>query len=244
MVRGDDQLIRISGQLHSSGRGHRPGRAQRTARDPASRRRRGDLVSQPLRRPDLDGPQQGERWRDHDLPDPLAPAQVRPALQHVGAVVGAANSQNKEISRWPGHCLGGAVASILLNEPIPAPGSGLTRDELKALWAELGENHLNHRIGDYANEIPPGPPRPGPDETDWKVPRVHAMFETHIRGEKKPLLGNMRAFPPRGTDQRGLEPGHLQVHRRVQGDPQPRPARREDQDRGPHQLRLDAQRPG
>ncbi len=69
----------------------------------------------------------------------------------------AAFSQNKDISRWPGHCLGGAVASILLNEPVPAPGSGLTKDELKALWAELGENHYNHRIGDYANEIPPGP---------------------------------------------------------------------------------------
>ncbi len=110
----------------------------------------------------------------------------------------AALAQNKDISRWPGHCLGGAVASILLNEPIPAPGSGLTQDELKALWAELGENHYNHRIGDYANEIPPGPPRPGPDETDWKAPRVHAMLETHIRGERKALLANLRAFPPRG----------------------------------------------
>ena len=75
----------------------------------------------------------------------------------------------------------------------------MTKDELKALWAELGENHYNHRIGDYANEIPPGPPRPGPDECDWKAPRVHAMLETHIRGEKKALLGNLRAFPPRGT---------------------------------------------
>ena len=58
-----------------------------------------------------------------------------------------------------GHCLGGAVSSILLNEPRPAPGTGMTQDELKALWAELGENHYNHRIGDYANEIPAGPPR-------------------------------------------------------------------------------------
>ena len=112
----------------------------------------------------------------------------------------AQNSQNKDISRWPGHCLGAAVASILLNEPrTPAPGSGLTRDELKALWAELGENHMNHRIGDYATDIPPGPPRPGFDETDRFVPRFHAMLETHIRGQKQPLLGNLRAFPPRGT---------------------------------------------
>jgi hypothetical protein len=86
-----------------------------------------------------------------------------------------------------------------LNEPSPSPGSGLTKDELKALWAELGENHYNHRIGDYANEIPPGPPHPGYDATDWKAPRVHAMLETHIRGERKPVLANLRAFPPRGT---------------------------------------------
>jgi hypothetical protein len=111
----------------------------------------------------------------------------------------AANSQNQDIQRWPGHCLGGAVASLLLNEPIPAPGSGLTKDELKALWAELGENHYNHRIGDFANEIPPGPPRPGFDETDRFVPRVHQMLETHVRGERQALLGNLRAFPPRGT---------------------------------------------
>lgn len=111
----------------------------------------------------------------------------------------AANSQNQDISRWPGHCLGAAVASILLNEPTPAPGTGLTRDELKALWAELGENHYNHRIGDYATDMPPGPPRPGFDETDRFVPRFHAMLETHIRGRKQNLLGNLRAFPPRGT---------------------------------------------
>jgi hypothetical protein len=108
-------------------------------------------------------------------------------------------AQSGDISRWPGHCLGGAVASILLNEPVPAPGSGLTPDELKALWAELGENHFNHRIGDYATDIPPGPPRPGLDECDYKVARVHAMLETHIRGERKPLLANLRAFPPRGV---------------------------------------------
>ena len=75
----------------------------------------------------------------------------------------------------------------------------MTQDELKALWAELGENHYNHRIGDYANDIPPGPPRPGSDECDRFVPRVPPMLETHIRGERQALLGNLRAFPPRGT---------------------------------------------
>jgi len=111
----------------------------------------------------------------------------------------AASQQGQDISRWPGHCLGGAVASILLNEPTPAPGSGVSRDELKALWAELGENHYNHRIGDYATDIPPGPPRPGFDETDRHVARFHQMLETHIRGQKQALLANLRAFPPRGT---------------------------------------------
>src|SRR5581483_5659098 len=78
----------------------------------------------------------------------------------------AAYGQTQGVQRWPGHCLGGAIASIMLNEPTPAPGTGMTRDELKALWAELGENHFNHRIGDYANEIPPGPPHPGFDQCD------------------------------------------------------------------------------
>ncbi len=111
----------------------------------------------------------------------------------------AANSQNQDIQRWPGHCLGGAVASIMLNEPSPSPGSGFTKDELKALWAELGENHYNHQIGDYAIDIPPGPPRSGYDITDQFVPRFHNMLETHIKGNKQNLLGNLRAFPPRGT---------------------------------------------
>lgn len=111
----------------------------------------------------------------------------------------ASSTQNHDISRWPGHCLGGAVASITLNEPMPAPGSGLTQDELKALWAELGENHLNHTIGDNVNNIPAGPPRPGFDPTDSFVPRFHSMLETHIRGRRRALLANLRAFPPNGT---------------------------------------------
>jgi hypothetical protein len=110
----------------------------------------------------------------------------------------AVNSQNQDIQRWPGHCLGGAIASISMNEPVPAPGSGLTQDELKALWAELGENHYNHRIGDNVNNIPAGPPRPGYDPTDAFVPRFHAMLEHHIRARRQALLGNLRGFPPTG----------------------------------------------
>ena len=32
------------------------------------------------------------------------------------------------------------------------------------------------------------------------MPRFHAMLETHIRGNHQNLLGNLRAFPPRGTN--------------------------------------------
>src|SRR5262249_16358442 len=71
--------------------------------------------------------------------------------------------------------------------------------DLKALGAERAQNHYNHRIGDYANEIPAGPPRPGFDATDPYVARFHRMIETHIRGERQALLANLRAFPPRGT---------------------------------------------
>jgi hypothetical protein len=110
----------------------------------------------------------------------------------------AGMTQNHDIQRWPGHCLGGAVCSIMLNEPVPAPGSGLTADELKALWAELGENHYNHQIGANVNNIPAGPPRPGWDATDSFAAPFHAMLEEHVRGRRKALLANLRAFPPNG----------------------------------------------
>ena len=111
----------------------------------------------------------------------------------------AYHAQNDEATRWPGHCLGGAVASILLNEPTPVPGSGLSRDELKALWAELGENHLNQRTGASCNEIPLGPPVSGPDATDPFAPQVQNLLETLMRGKRQAVLSNLRAFPPRGT---------------------------------------------
>lgn len=111
----------------------------------------------------------------------------------------AANSQNQDINRWPGHCLGGAVASIMLAEPKPAPGSGINVDELKALWSELGENHYNHKIGQHVTDVPAGPPQPGADPCDAHVGRMHALLEEFLRGRRKALLSNMRAFPPRGT---------------------------------------------
>ncbi len=88
----------------------------------------------------------------------------------------------------------------------------------------------------------PALPAPGPDETDWKAPRVHAMFEAHIRGERKPLLGNMRAFPPRGTINEVWNQGIYKYIAEYKAIPHRGPRARQHQDRGPHQLRFDAQR--
>ncbi len=235
-----------AGQLYSAGRRHRPGRGPTGCSQtlPAAG---DDATWFPNLYDDLylDRPRQGERRPDHPVCRPRRRCSKYDQLFRTSARQWeAAFSQNKDISRWPGHCLGGAVASILLERAGACPWSGMTQDELKALWAELGENHYNHRIGDYANEIPPGPPRPGPDECDWKAPRVHAMFETHIRGEQKAAPGQPAGLPAPRHDQRGLEPRRLQVHRDLLGDPRPRPARGQHLARAPRQLGLDAQRPG
>ena len=76
----------------------------------------------------------------------------------------AANSQNKDISRWPGHCLGGAVASILLNEPIPAPGSGHDQGRAQGALGRAGREPLqppDRRL----RQRDPRRARPGPAST-------------------------------------------------------------------------------
>ena len=160
------------------------------------------------------GPRQGARRPGHAVPDPVAPAQVRPAFQHVGPAVGGG------IQSEQGHL---ALARPLpgrrrrldpAERADPRPGSGHDQGRAQGALGRAGREPLNHRIGDYANEIPPGPPRPGPDACDWKAPRVHAMLETHIRGEKKAAAGQPAGVPAPRHDQRGLEPRHLQVHRR------------------------------
>ena len=104
----------------------------------------------------------------------------------------------------------------------------MTRDELKALWAELGENHYNHRIGDYANEIPPGPPRPGFDAVRLEgAPGPRDARDPHPRREEA-AAGQPPGLPAPGDDQRGLEPRGLQVHRDLSCHPRPRRPRRQD----------------
>ena len=95
---------------------------------------------------------------------------------------------------WEGHCLGGAMASILLNQP--SPRSPYNRDEMEGLWAELGEHDEtiyqydpNHLV--YG--VPPGPPVSGFDETDQWVASLHARLEDCIRHEHVSLQSNLRA---------------------------------------------------
>lgn len=110
---------------------------------------------------------------------------------------------------WEGHCLGGAMASILKNQPTPATGTPYNQEEVEGLWCELGENgdpgaygyKPGHWVtGDPANPdgIPPGPPAPGFDTTDEWISLLHARFEECIRHEQVPLASNLRAAA--GTD--------------------------------------------
>ena len=98
---------------------------------------------------------------------------------------------------WYGHCLGGAMASILLEQPRPAAGSPYNEDELEGLWAELGENGDPdvYRIPDEVIDIPVGPPHAGTDPTDASAPPFHAILEEFLKGGRVALQSNLRAAP-------------------------------------------------
>ena len=109
-------------------------------------------------------------------------------------------ARTRTSQRWPGHCLGGAVASILLNEPIPAPGSGHDQGRAQGALGRAGrEPPTTTGSATTPTRSPPAPPAPASTPATRFVPRFHQMLETHIRGRTQALLGNLRAFPPRGT---------------------------------------------
>lgn len=93
---------------------------------------------------------------------------------------------------WWGHCLGAAIASIALNQPVPVAGSNYNRDELEGLWAELGE-HTNHQLNPAVGPIPAGPPELGTDDTDSWAPQYHALLEEYLKTQGTPLYSQMRA---------------------------------------------------
>jgi hypothetical protein len=101
-----------------------------------------------------------------------------------------ANGQGTE--DWHGHCLGATIASIKLNQPTPAAGTGYNRDELEGLWGELGEND-DHQYLQEVGPIPPGPPIPGADNTDDKAPRFHGILEEFVKSRNEVLYIEARA---------------------------------------------------
>lgn len=92
--------------------------------------------------------------------------------------------------KWFGHCLGGTMASILLNQPEQA--SSLTREELKGLWAELGENDVIYVGIDGMGPCSAGPPIAGQDPTDAYVGEFHRMLEMYVKNGIS-LYSNLRA---------------------------------------------------
>ena len=153
----------------------------------------------------------------------------------------ASHTQNQDINRWPGHCLGAAIASIKLAEPRPVAGLDMTVDEIKSLWAELGENHLNHTIGDNANNIPAGPPRPRLRPDRRLRPPVPRHAGDPPPGPQAGPPGEPPRLPPERQVQRGLEPRRRQVHREVPRHPRQGGPRREAGGRGREQLGLEPQ---
>ncbi len=153
----------------------------------------------------------------------------------------AANSQNQDIQRWPGHCLGGAVASIMLNEPIPAPGSGFTQDELKSLWAELGREPLQPPDRRLRQRDPPRPSPPGPRLHRQPRPPVPQHARDPHPGQPAEPARQPPGLPAPRDRQRGLEPRGRQVRRDLPRRPRQGRALGPAGGRGLRQLRLEPQ---
>ena len=76
----------------------------------------------------------------------------------------AANSQNQDIQRWPGHCLGGAVASIMLNEPSPPPVAASPRTNSRPSGPSLAR--ITTTTASVTTPITSRPDRPDPASTN------------------------------------------------------------------------------
>lgn len=96
-------------------------------------------------------------------------------------------------AEWHGHCLGAAMASILLSQPTPTGASGLTKDELEGLWSELGEKSSIYTIPDGFGGCPAGPPSAGADGTDAYAGQWHRRMEQYIKGSSVALQSNLRS---------------------------------------------------
>ncbi|HUU82442.1 MAG TPA: hypothetical protein VM243_02955 [Phycisphaerae bacterium] len=112
-------------------------------------------------------------------------------------------------SNWHGHCLGGAMASILVNQPVPAAGSNYNAEELEGLWSELGEKSGIYDIEHGIDGIPAGPPCPGIDVTDPFIPRFHGLLEEWIKDDQVALQSNLRCEDCQHTCSGGTNDGGM-----------------------------------
>ena len=166
-----------------------------------------DLVPQPLRRPDL------PRRRRHPVPDPVAAAEVRPALRALGPELGG--GQQPE----PGHpALAGA---------LPRGRRRFDHAERAAPGARHGHvaGRTEGALGGAGRE-PPQPPdrrqrqqhparaRRGPAST--RATRTcrgsTPMLERHIRARRAGPAGEPAGVPADRQAGRGLEPRRRQVY--------------------------------
>ena len=108
---------------------------------------------------------------------------IYPIARHFGGA---------ELDGWEGHCIGGALASIFLNQPEPAPGVSLSQDELEGLWIEIFNNPWGALYEEIMNGCPAGPPISGADDTDKYCGGFHNVLEVGLKTNEKALLSNLR----------------------------------------------------
>ena len=111
----------------------------------------------------------------------------------------AANRQNQDIialaGPLPGRCGGVDPAERADPRPRLGPDPGRAQGPL----GRAGREPPQPQVGEHVLDIPAGPPVPGPDPCDRSVARFHRLLEEKHPRPGRALLGNLRAFPPRGT---------------------------------------------
>ncbi len=93
-----------------------------------------------------------------------------------------------------GHCWGASVASILLPQPNDSVYHRFSNDEMEGLVSELADtNVIYERI---VSDVPPIKPRPGKDEVDKFISKIHVGLVLHLllneNQDNRPLQSNLR----------------------------------------------------
>jgi len=95
-----------------------------------------------------------------------------------------------------GHCWGASIASILLPQPKDIVYHSLSNDEMEGLVSELADTKaICEKI---VSDVPPIKPRPGRDEADKFISKIHVGLVAHLllneNQNNRPLQSNLRDF--------------------------------------------------